>query len=221
MICRWWLNAWCAYRDGIVGSPTQAITEGQSRVVTALMLLSGTEVDGPVPGTYEYSIDGKAADMKFNLLTQHGKPIRVLRGSQLKSKYAPEGGIRYDGLYVSTMMFISPIFTNVIRYTMDSHSHKIVNPHTNTYRLKLTLKRCEGQLPFEQLQIIPLPSQMDEWEMYNKLVDKDFRACYGDEADYASWKDNQEAEKREKRVWLETQAFKDVQRTSNPHYAGH
>ncbi|KAH6684298.1 hypothetical protein B0J14DRAFT_664166 [Halenospora varia] len=201
---RWWLNAWCAYRDGIVGDPTQVITEGPSRVITALMLLSGTEVDGPVPGTYEYSIDGKVTDMKFNLLTQHGKPIRVLRGSQLKSKYAPEGGIRYDGLY-----------------TMDSHSHKIVNPHTNTYRLKLSLKRCGGQLPFEQLQVIPLPSQIDEWEMYNKLVDKDFRACYGDEADYASWKDSQEVEKKEKRVWLETQAFKDAQKNASPNYAGH
>jgi hypothetical protein len=94
----WWLNMWCASRDGIVGDPLKIVTRGRSQEITALALLSGTETSGPTLDTYEYTRQGRANEMNFSILSQHGRPIRLLRGYRLKSRYAPEAGVRYDGL---------------------------------------------------------------------------------------------------------------------------
>ncbi|KAF4637625.1 hypothetical protein G7Y89_g447 [Cudoniella acicularis] len=155
----WWLNAWCAFRDGIIGNPIRGVTEGNSKVITALALLKGTEQDGEQPDTYVYTLEGPAEDMLFSLLTQHGRPIRLLRGHQLKSKYAPAGGIRYDGL------------------------HEIIDQSTKEYRVKLTLKRLQGQKPLYEL-LTPTPSQMDEWKLLNRFLAKGCKALRGDGATY-------------------------------------
>jgi hypothetical protein len=94
---QWWFNILCAFRDGIVGRIDEKTTKGKYGV-TALPLLTGEEMDGPTVSMTEYTKTGKASEMPFGLLGNRGRPIRILRGHTLKSKYAPEAGVRYDGL---------------------------------------------------------------------------------------------------------------------------
>ncbi|KAM6490769.1 PUA-like domain containing protein [Amanita muscaria] len=64
-----------------------------------------------------------------------GKPVRVIRGAALKSKYAPSFGYRYDGLY------------NVIRtYETKGKEGHIV--------CKFELKRQEGQPPLPTRRVL-------------------------------------------------------------------
>jgi hypothetical protein len=89
------VNIYCAMRDGVVSSPTAPETRGRPGV-TALPMLTGQEIEG-VYGTVEYTKEGFKRDMPIRLLSNRC-PIRVLRGSRLKSKFAPVVGVRYDGL---------------------------------------------------------------------------------------------------------------------------
>jgi len=74
------------------------LTMGKSGVV-ALALLSGEEVTGPTLNLFEYTKIGHNKDELMKLMgCNRGRPIRVLRGCNLKSKYAPPVGVRYDGL---------------------------------------------------------------------------------------------------------------------------
>lgn len=90
----------CAYRDGIIANPVEALTSS-TYGVTALVLLRGTERDGPAPNMYEFTIEGKFNEMNSILMMgNRGRAFRVLRGYELISKYAPKAGLRYDGLCV-------------------------------------------------------------------------------------------------------------------------
>jgi hypothetical protein len=89
---------WCAFRDGIVGDPNKQTTPVSGGAVTALALLRGVEIDGYETNTYEYTVNVTAREMMTSLLGQRGRPVRLLRGYELNSKYAPEAGLRYDGL---------------------------------------------------------------------------------------------------------------------------
>lgn len=94
---RWWLNIYCVLRDGVISNPSAPLTRGRPGV-TALAMISGEEIDG-ISGIVEYTKEGYMRDMPLGLLGNQC-PIRVLRGSRLKSKYAPKVGVRYDGLWV-------------------------------------------------------------------------------------------------------------------------
>jgi hypothetical protein len=89
----------CACRDGIIESPYDVTTktdEGQG--IFALVLAIGKEEAGPGIGLYKYKREGRRQDMQYPLLTQCGRPIRILRSYTLDSAYAPAVGLRYDGL---------------------------------------------------------------------------------------------------------------------------
>ena len=88
----------CAYRDGIVGHPSQVLTKSMYSV-SALALLTGTENEGPSMDMFEYTNQGRLRDMHTVLMmANRGRPIRIIRGHGLQSKYAPRAGLRYDGL---------------------------------------------------------------------------------------------------------------------------
>ena len=87
----------CAYRDGIVGTALPGITTG-AYGVTAFTLVDGLEVEGENPGEIVFLRQGALRDIGVPLLTEIGRSIRILRGYQLRSKYAPTAGLRYDGL---------------------------------------------------------------------------------------------------------------------------
>lgn len=87
----------CALRDGIVGSDFETTTTGPYGV-TALTMLTGTEIKCPEPDTFKYVKRGNLKQIHLSLMRHTGKKIRVLRGFTLRSMYAPSAGIRYDGL---------------------------------------------------------------------------------------------------------------------------
>ena len=86
----------CVHRDGLVTSENEMPTQGQYGITT-LPLLTGLEqqLDGC---RVRYIREGTLADMHNTLLKQTGKEVRVLRGYQLTSVFAPLAGIRYDGM---------------------------------------------------------------------------------------------------------------------------
>ncbi|KAF4585661.1 hypothetical protein GQ602_004966 [Ophiocordyceps camponoti-floridani] len=160
----------CATRDGIVDSVLERPTCGPY-YVTALPLLSGREVLDSHSGatTHRYTRLGQLPDMHLSLLSQVGTPIRILRGYCLRSPLAPKAGIRYDGLY------------SIRQYGLK------LDDETGLYRVVLTLERVPGQRPMVEVVTIPLPSQIDDWQLFEKYEADMVRQKRGEQA-FVEWK---------------------------------
>ncbi|RCI11094.1 hypothetical protein L249_7184 [Ophiocordyceps polyrhachis-furcata BCC 54312] len=168
----------CATRDGIVDSIEERPTCGPY-YVTALPLLSGREELGPLPGQTRYIRSGQLSDMHLALLSQVGTPIRILRGYCLRSPLAPRAGIRYDGLY-----------------TIGQYGLKL-DEETSIYRVVLTLQRVPEQRPMHKMVLVPLPSQLDDWRLFQKYEGDMVRQKRGEQG-FLEWK----TAKAEERVIL-------------------
>ncbi|KAJ8121605.1 hypothetical protein ONZ43_g1985 [Nemania bipapillata] len=183
----WWLNITCAERDGIVNSSLETPTKG-CYGFTALPLLTGSE-ELIRQNTVRYVREGRTSEMHIPLMTQVGRKIRILRGHRLKSIFAPEAGLRYDGLY-----------------TIRQYGFKL-DSNINKYRLELTLERAAGQAPFEYLRQVPRPSQMDDWALYGKLEGDKIKLLQG-ESSYLEWKLKQREEQISREEWLRSKLFR-------------
>ncbi|KAI1340588.1 hypothetical protein F5Y15DRAFT_379175 [Xylariaceae sp. FL0016] len=183
----WWLNIACAERDGIVADSLEIPTKGRYGI-TALPLLTGQE-ELIRHNTVKYVREGRSSDMHIALVSQVGRRIRVLRGYRLKSIYAPQAGVRYDGLF-----------------TLKQYGYKLDNM-TNTYRLELTLERVTEQKSFEELRKVPKPSQLDDWNLYEKLEGDKIRLLQG-ETSYLEWKLKRQEEKIDREDWRRSRLFR-------------
>ncbi|KAF2032972.1 hypothetical protein EK21DRAFT_59783 [Setomelanomma holmii] len=132
---QWWPTQLCTVRDGAHGTPQGGIFGEKDKGAYSIVLSSGGYHDQDDGDVIEYSgTDGK--DFMPTENTQHmilsatlGNDIRVIRSSQLqkgKSKYRPELGLRYDGLY-------------------KIKSYELVDKEKQRYRFRL--ERCLGQDP--------------------------------------------------------------------------
>ncbi|ROW14421.1 hypothetical protein VPNG_04000 [Cytospora leucostoma] len=191
---RWWFNLECAYRDGIVGANSERLTRGRYGTA-ALPLLTGFEEDLP-GGKTEYIRRGTQADMHFGLLTHLGRRTKILRGFRLKSAYAPQAGVRYDGLY-----------------NLASWSLKLC-PCTNIYTLKVVLQRLPGQKPMREVLEVPKPSQLDDWALYEKLEEEAIKQREG-AMKLTSWTTAREKERAEREHWRLTQDLQNEMRRSS------
>ncbi|OBS18543.1 hypothetical protein FPOA_10271 [Fusarium poae] len=79
-----------------------------------------------------------------------GATFRILRGYHLRSPFAPKAGIRYDGLYT------------IRRYS------QWFNEVSDRHHMMLTLERVSDQRPIEDILNIPRPSEVDDWNLYQK-----------------------------------------------------
>ncbi|KAJ8127343.1 hypothetical protein O1611_g6293 [Lasiodiplodia mahajangana] len=183
----WWLNITCAERDGIVGSSLETPTKS-CYGFTALPLLTGTE-ELIRRHTVKYVREGRTSDMHIALMTQVGRKIRIIRGHRLKSIFAPEAGLRYDGLY-----------------TIRQYGFKL-NNSTNKYRLELTLERAPDQRPFDEVRKVPKPSQLDDWTLYEKLEGDTIKLLQG-ESSYLEWKMKRRDEKLDREEWQRATMFR-------------
>lgn len=96
----WWLNLSCASRDGIIDDSNKEITRSTEGLVCAIVLNVGEVTDQSNFEEIAYIKEGSAHEsiMSASLL-QHGVPLRVIRGYNLRNcGFAPKGGFRYDGL---------------------------------------------------------------------------------------------------------------------------
>ncbi|KAI3337509.1 PUA-like domain-containing protein [Xylariaceae sp. AK1471] len=183
----WWLNITCAERDGIVNSSLEMPTKGRYGF-TALPLLTGSE-ELIRHNTVKYVREGPTSDMHIALISQVGRQIRILRGYTLKSIFAPEAGLRYDGLYV----------VKQYGFKLDSKINK--------YRLELTLERVAHQRPFEDIRHIPKPSQLDDWTLFDKLEGDKVKLLQGDPS-YLEWKLRRQEEKIDREEWRRASHFR-------------
>lgn len=107
---QWWPTQLCAVRDGAHGSAQGGIWGQKGRGAYSIVLSTGGYADKDegdeiwYPGT-ETKNPKEPTENTRRLIESceefPDKPVRVLRSMQLgsKSPYAPEVGLRYDGLY--------------------------------------------------------------------------------------------------------------------------
>ena len=86
----------CARLDGIVGTERETTSRGDDHTPT-LPLLTGREMSIG-HSRVRYFREGTLANMHPLLMSLTDRHIRVLRGHQLRSHFAPVAGIRNDGL---------------------------------------------------------------------------------------------------------------------------
>ncbi|KAI8962498.1 hypothetical protein F5Y11DRAFT_347482 [Daldinia sp. FL1419] len=184
----WWLNITCAERDGMVASSLETPTKGRYGITT-LPLLTGQEewIRG---NTYKYVRQGKSGDMHIALISQVGQQIRVLRGYKLRSILAPQAGVRYDGLF-----------------TIKQYGCKL-DTETNIYRLELTLERvANDKKSWEDIESVPRPSQLDDWNLYEKLEGDKVKLLQG-ESSYLEWKLVRQEEQIDREDWRRARLFR-------------
>lgn len=165
-------------------------------------------------------------------MTQVGQHIRVLRGTQLRSIYAPTGGLRYDGLYEVSLAapatkFQSPgpiirtagLYSQRIRlirdrYKIVQYGHKL-NEDIEMYRLALVLERVPGQTTMEDLKAVPKPSQLDDWRLHERLEGEKLKSTVG-RRNFLAWKTKKMKDKLEHEQWLVSVGL----RIGYPHWRG-
>ncbi|RBR10852.1 uncharacterized protein FIESC28_09285 [Fusarium coffeatum] len=145
----WWLNLACAHRDGIVGSNREKPTKGKYGVA-ALPLLTGQE-------NIDYD-DGAIRYWELHFASFVG--------------IVSEVPLRQKLVYV-TMVCKFPRssdnyrFLICSRYTIRRYSQWF-NEVSERHHMMLTLERVSDQQPIEDVLNIPRPSELDDWDLYQK-----------------------------------------------------
>ena len=96
----WWINSAAAVRDGIIASIAKPMTEepGLPHRVYAFVMTGDHEGPGSNDTIIKLVLNTHADSSAFmGNLSEH-KPIRILRDHKLNSPWAPQAGVRYDGL---------------------------------------------------------------------------------------------------------------------------
>ncbi|KAI5465652.1 PUA-like domain-containing protein [Mariannaea sp. PMI_226] len=183
----WWLNLACAYRDSIVGSVIETSTKGKYGIA-ALPLMTGREDVNLSEGIVTYIREGKISDIHLSLISRVGSKIRILRGHKLQSPLAPKAGVRYDGLY------------KILQYGQK------LDVNTELHQLALKLERVKNQLPVEEVIKIPRPSQLDDWELFEKYEGEMMNQRRGPQA-WMDWKMEKAQEKIDREQYMRALAF--------------
>ncbi|KAL2256793.1 hypothetical protein VTK26DRAFT_1111 [Humicola hyalothermophila] len=147
---QWWPDMTCAVVDGLVWTEQERPGRGRDKVLT-IPLLTGKEISTGVDKVRYFREGPLLSDVHPALISQTGKPVRVLRGSGLRSEFAPTVGVRNDGLW------------KIVRY---GHA---LDEGTRKYRLELDLEQVGGQMPIAELVEIPRSSHLDDWDLYRRV----------------------------------------------------
>lgn len=145
----------CAVRDGAVSTAKEIATLLPNSALV-LPMLTGIEEEIGDEGNTLFIKKGTLQEVHIRLMTYKGR-IKVLRGHQLNSKFAPSAGIRYDG-----------------EYTVVQYGHHL-DQMTENFEGRIQLKRVKGREGMDDWDIIasvPRPSQLDDWRLYRKMMDK-------------------------------------------------
>jgi hypothetical protein len=157
---QWWPTQLCTVRDGVHGTPQGGIFGDKEHGAYSIVLSGGGYKDKDEGDVIEYSgTEGKdftPTDATLSMLrsAKSGNEIRVIRSSNLtekKSKYRPEVGFRYDGLY-------------------KIKSFEMVSIEKEMYRFRL--ERCPGQQPIRCEDNAARRPTIFEVEAYKKLKSK-------------------------------------------------
>lgn len=76
------------------------------------------------------------------------------------------------------------------------------------YRIELTLERVPDQKKSpEEIKRIPRPSQLDDWNLYEKLEGDKIKLLQG-ETSYLEWKLRRQEEKLDREDWRRARLFR-------------
>lgn len=93
----------------------------------------------------------------------------------------------------------------VTRYIIRQYGQKL-NVNTELHRLVLILERAEGQLPVEGIIRIPRPSQLDDWQLFEKYEGEMIKQKRGQQA-WIDWKMDKSQERLDREQYMRTLAF--------------
>lgn len=72
------------------------------------------------------------------------------------------------------------------RYVIRQYGHRL-NPQTELHRITLSLERVPGQKAMDEVTKIPRPSQVDDWNMFERHEGDMIKRWMGTEA-FGDWK---------------------------------
>ncbi|RAL62267.1 hypothetical protein DID88_004834 [Monilinia fructigena] len=183
----WFLNTHCAVRDGIVPDAKDGFTWGVNGKPVAFSMLSGFEIKGIGRRHWVHIIESRVYAYHAVRLTCVGSVIRLLRGHKLKSERAPRLGVRYDGLY-----------------KIESWGQVLLklSAGPDIYRNTLTIVELPRQNTIEELAIIPTPWQMDNFMIYNRMIESYIKTNEG-EASYKEYRASEAKKEMARKAFIE------------------
>jgi len=95
-----------------------------------------------------------------------------------------------------------------IRHVVKQFGHKLLDETKNVYRCTIMLERSTSQKPFAEVLRLPRPSQVDDWNLYKKLLGEEYRTCEGETA-FEKWADLEEEQQTEKEQFIKASALKE------------
>ncbi|KAL8381454.1 hypothetical protein RB595_005630 [Gaeumannomyces hyphopodioides] len=98
------------------------------------------------------------------------------------------------------------------QYKIVQYGHKL-NEDIEVYRLALVLERVPGQRSMEDLKVVPKPSQLDDWRLYERLEGEKLKSMVG-RKNFLAWKTKKVKDKLEYEQWLISVGLK----TGYPHW---
>lgn len=161
---QWWVNITFAHRDGILDSEEERATVIRHKACT-IPLLSGEEKVINKYKTIYKIISPTKSPLTWQVLSQVGKEVRILRSHTLRSCISPIVGIRYDGVY-----------------KLSEYSHKLheaAEGKREMYELKFTLERIYGQKSMDEVLHVPNMSQQDDWCLVQTIQREKIKATQG------------------------------------------
>ncbi|CAD6439445.1 48f01998-36fc-4981-bc1a-a3c0320bcd77 [Sclerotinia trifoliorum] len=182
----WFLNTHCAVRDGIVSDAKDGFIWGGNRKPVAFSMLSGFEIKGIGRREWIHIIESRVCAYHAVRLTCVGSVVRLLRGHKLKSERAPRLGVRYDGLY-----------------KVESWGQVLLKLSSgpDIYRNTVTLVELAGQNTMEELDVVPTPWQMDDFVIYNRMIENEIKAREG-EAAYKEHRSSESKKETARKVFI-------------------
>lgn len=105
-------------------------------------------------------------------------------------------------------MAVDRILTHLSKsFTVKQYGCKL-DSNTNVYRLELTLEHVPNQkVSLEDIESIPRPSQLDDWNLYEKLEGDKIKLLQG-ETSYLEWKLRRQEEKIDRDDWRRARLFR-------------
>lgn len=164
------------------------------QAVPVVTLAFGEEMPTQKPTITRFTHSGRIDSMMLSLMRALDKQVQVLRRYTLKSRLAPEAGLRYDGFY------------DIVLYSLQRLSWD-----ESVFRVVIEFERCMGQRSMDTVLAVPTPSMLDDWEIYMEVKDDSVRRSIG-EAWYRESLTKEREEEKDRLSWHQVRAYEDVRR---------
>lgn len=87
----------------------------------------------------------------------------------------------------------------MFRYIIQTWGLKL-NLANDLYTIRLTLERLPNQIPLQEIAVIPKPSQLDDWNLYEQLECDQIRHTEG-QVRFDDWTVARDVERFERDLW--------------------